>query len=158
MLRSAKFVLSLGAALIVAGAAHAAPKEAASDGKVCQAGVGKPYVMPMFANGKAVSSCEVGNAGFFGRSCAQPAKLVAAASGSASGCCAAEKSAAVKVAKHEGCCGSDKAAAKVAKHDGCGEKALGVMACEVGNRHFFTAAACGESAPKVAKATCCSAK
>lgn len=145
MLRSAKIVLSLGAALIVAGVAHAAPKEAAADGKVCQAGVGKPYVMPMFANGKAVSQCEVGNAGFFSKSCAQPSKAALAATSAGGACCASEKKAAhAKVAAH-------------AKSEGCGEKALGVMACEVGNRHFFTAASC-ESAPKAAKAACCSAK
>lgn len=148
MLRSVKIALSLGAALIVAGVANAAPKESAADGKVCQAGVGKPYVMPMFANGKAVSQCEVGNAGFFSKSCAQPSKAALASASTGGACCASEKGAAhAKVAAHS----------KAAKAEGCGEKALGVMACEVGNRHFFTAASCDSSA-KVAKASCCSAK
>lgn len=153
MIRSAKFVLSLGAAVLMASAGFAAPQKAA-DGKVCQAGVGKPYVMPLFANGKLVSSCEVGNGLFFKRGCEMPGKNVASAACAGSTCDASAKATAIAcTSKAAGSACATKTAASA-----CGEKALGKMACEVGNKHFFTAANCCASEVKVASAACCASK
>ncbi len=155
MIRSAKILLSLGAAVLIAGAGFAAPEKAA-DGKVCQAGVGKPYVMPLFANGKLVSSCEVGNGMFFKRACEMPGKSLASAKAACAGstCDASAKTAGSACAtKAAGSACATKTAAS-----GCGEKALGKMACEVGNKHFFSAANCCSSEVKVAKAACCASK
>ena len=144
-----------------ATAAPAAPDAASGKEKVCTAGVGKPFVMPLFLNGRAVASEEVGNGGFFGRSEVLPAAAevfgsasccaeTAVAAAAAGGC--GEKSAACcaeKVAKAAACCAEK--AVKTAKADCCSESgnpdstcgpALTVKACEIGNREFFKGLVC----------------
>ena len=60
-------LLAVGATLLTAGVAVAAPKAAASAEKVCVAGVGKPVCCKAYVANHCmyVSCCEVGNHGFF---------------------------------------------------------------------------------------------
>ena len=155
MNRVPSFTLVTGLVLIFAGSALAGPKPTASaakaEGATCQAGVGKPYVMPLFAEGSLVSSCEIGNAEFFNRASAMPSRSAFAAA-SVSGCCGSEakvaasgeKQASVKSSGKASCC-AEKVAEKVAEKSGCcakGEQTVGKKDCEIGNRHFFTASSC----------------
>ena len=117
-------------ALGIAGAAAAAPKEAAKGEQPCPAGVGKAVCCKASVANHCmyVSCCEQGNAGFFSKA----------------HCSACEK----HQAKHQ-------AAHKGAAH-AC--STAYVSCCEQGNAAFFKTEGCSMCASKKdGKAACCAA-